>query len=170
MPEAAGRAEERAVISAVTRDFPGVTAISVRDAIESVNAVIADLAVAVRVAASLAIVISMLVLGGALAAGHRQRRHDAVVLKTLGATRSVLLSAFTLEYGLLGAATAFFAVLAGTAAAWYVVTELMDLDFAIHPSVAATAAATALAVTLGLGLAGTWRILSVKPAPLLKNL
>jgi putative ABC transport system permease protein len=170
MPEEAAREEERAVISAVTRGFPGVTAISVRDAIESINAVIADLAVAVRVAASLAIVISMLVLGGALAAGHRQRRHDAVVLKTLGATRSVLLSAFALEYGLLGAATAFFAVLAGTAAAWYVVTELMDLDFAIHPSVAATAAATALAVTLGLGLAGTWRILSVKPAPLLKNL
>jgi putative ABC transport system permease protein len=170
MPEGAGRDEDRVVIAAVTRGFPGVTAIGVRDAIESVNAVIADLSVAVRVAASLAIVISMLVLGGALAAGHRQRRHDAVVLKTLGATRPVLLSAFSLEYGLLGLATAFFALLAGTAAAFYVVTELMELDFAVYPGIAAIAAGTALAVTLGLGLAGTWRILSVKPAPLLKHL
>ena len=49
-------------------------------------------------------------------------------------------------------------------------TRVMELEFTVYPSVAATAVATALAVTLGLGLAGTWRILSVKPAPLLKNL
>ena len=104
---------ERAVLSTVTNAFPGVTSISVRDAIDSVNALIADLALAVRVAASLALLVSMLVLGGALAAGHRQRRQDAVVLKTLGATRPVLLSAFSLEYGLLGIATALFALAAG---------------------------------------------------------
>jgi putative ABC transport system permease protein len=170
LPDGSGREAERAVISAVTAAFPGVTTISVRDAIESINAVIADLSLAVRVAASLALVVSMLVLGGALAAGHRQRRQDAVILKTLGATRPVLLSAFSLEYGLLGIATALFAVAAGTAASWYVVTRIMELEFTVYPSVAATAAATALAVTLGLGLAGTWRILSVKPAGLLKNL
>lgn len=170
LPDGSGREDERAVLSVVTEAFPGVTTIGVRDAINSVNAVIADLALAVRVAASLALVISMLVLGGALAAGHRQRRQDAVILKTLGATRPVLLSAFSLEYGLLGIATALFAVAAGTAASWYVVARIMELEFTVYPSVAGTAAATALAVTLGLGLAGTWRILSVKPAPLLKNL
>ena len=170
LPPGARREAERAVLSAVTKAFPGVTSISVRDAIDSVNALVGELAVAVRVAASLALVVSMLVLGGALAAGHRQRRQDAVILKTLGATRPVLLSAFSLEYGLLGLATALFALAAGTAAAWYVVTRVMEMEFTVYPSVAATAAATALAVTLGLGLAGTWRILSVKPAPLLKNL
>lgn len=168
--EADTPAAEKRVLSAVTRAFPGVTAISVRDAVRSVNEVIGELALAVRIAASLALVISMLVLGGALAAGHRQRRQDAVVLKTLGATRPVLLSAFSLEYGLLGIATAIFAIAAGSAAAWYVLEHLMELRFTLYPSIAASAAAIALAVTLGLGLAGTWRILSVSPAPLLKNL
>ena len=170
LPPDAGRESERAVMSTVTKAFPAATSISVRDAIDEVNALISELAYAVRVAASAALLTSMLVLGGALAAGHRQRRQDAVILKTLGATRPVLLSAFSLEYGLLGIATAFFALAAGTAAAWYVVSRVMEMEFTIYPSVAATAAATALAVTLGLGLAGTWRILSVKPAPLLKNL
>ena len=73
----------------------------------------------------------MLVLGGALAAGHRQRRQDAVILKTLGATRRRLLSAFSLEYGLLGLATALFAVAGGAAAAWYVVDRMWELDFAL---------------------------------------
>jgi putative ABC transport system permease protein len=170
IPPGAGADVERGVLASVTSAFPSVTTISVRDAIESVNAIIADLALAVRVAASLALIISMLVLGGALAAGHRQRRQDAVVLKTLGATRPVLLSAFSLEYGLLGLATGLFALIAGSMAAWYVVKEIMEFEFTIYPSIAATAAALALAVTLGLGLAGTWRILSAKPAQFLKNL
>ena len=150
----------------------GVTAISVRDAIDSVNAIIADLALAVRVAASLALVVSMLVLGGALAAGHRQRRQDAVILKTLGATRGrAALAPFRWNTACSGIATALFALAAGSAAAWYVVSA--DDGARIHASSRAsrlTAAALALAVTLGLGLAGTWRILSVKPAALLKNL
>jgi putative ABC transport system permease protein len=170
LPDGAGRAAERAVISRMTQAFPGVTTVSVRNAIDTINEMIADLALAVRLAASLALVISMLVLGGALAAGHRQRRQDAVILKTLGATRRRLLSAFALEYGLLGAATAVFAVAAGAVSAWYVVTRVMDLSFSFQPVVALFALAIALAVTLGIGLAGTWRILSVKPAALLKNL
>jgi putative ABC transport system permease protein len=170
LPEEAGPAAERAVLGAVTGRFPGVTSLRVRDALDAVHALVSQLATAVRVAASLAILISMLVLAGALAAGHRQRRQDAVILKVLGATRAKLLGAFSLEYGLLGLATAAFAVAAGSAAAWYVVTRVMDAPFAFLPEIAAGAALLALAVTLGLGLAGTWRILSVKAAPHLRNL
>ena len=56
----------------------------------------------------------MLVLGGALAAGHRHRVYDAVILKTLGATRVRLLAAYALEYLVLGLATAVFGVAAGS--------------------------------------------------------
>ena len=158
------------MLSEISAAFPGVTTVRVKDAIETVNNVVADLALAVRVAASLALVISMLVLGGALASGHRQRRQDAVTLKALGATRRRLLSAFALEYSLLGAATALFAVLAGTVAAWYVVNQIMGFEFTVLPAIAAAAVMIALTVTIGLGLAGTWRILSVKAAPYLRNM
>ena len=70
-----------------------------------------------------ALVAAMLVLGGALAAGHRHRVYDAVVLKTLGATRGKLIGAYALEYLLLGSATALFGVAAGSIAAWLVVTR-----------------------------------------------
>ncbi|MDH3196493.1 MAG: ABC transporter permease, partial [Hyphomicrobiales bacterium] len=170
LPDGAGETAERQVLAAVTATFPGVTSVRVKDALNAVNALIGDLAFAVRIAASLALIVSMLVLGGALAAGHRQRRQDAVILKTLGATRARLLTAFILEYGLLGMATAVFALAAGTGAAWYVVSQVMTLPFTPMAGIAAGAALIALAVTLGLGLAGTWRILSVKAAPLLRNL
>ena len=60
------------------------------------------LSVAIQSAASLAFVISALVLSGALAAGQRARVYESVVLKVLGATRAKLLSALALEFALLG--------------------------------------------------------------------
>ena len=93
----------------------------------------------------MALVAAVLVLGGALAAGHRHRVYDAVVLKMLGATRGRLLGAYALEYLLLGAATALFGVAAGSIAAWLVVTEVMNLSFVWLPGPAAAAAFGALA-------------------------
>jgi len=110
------------------------------------------------------------VLGGALAAGHRTRVYDAVILKTLGATRLRLLAAYTIEYLLLGAATALFGVLSGSLAGWLIVTELMHLRFSWLPLPALTATLAAAAVTVALGLAGTFTALGQKPAPVLRNL
>ena len=97
----------------------------------------------------------MLVLGGALAAGHRHRVYDAVILKTLGATRVSLLGAYALEYLMIGFATAMFGVIAGSIAAWLIVTRLMTLSFVWQAGSAAGVVASALLVTVGLGLAGT---------------
>jgi putative ABC transport system permease protein len=110
------------------------------------------------------------VLGGALAAGHRHRVYDAVILKTLGATRLRLLGAYAIEYLLLGLATAVFGVLSGSATGWLIVTELMHLKFAWQPWPAIVATAAAVLVTVALGLAGTFSALGQKPAPVLRNL
>ena len=112
----------------------------------------------------------MLVLSGALAAGNHARIHDAVVLKTLGATRRTLISAFSLEYALIGLATAVFALFAGGVAAWYVVARIMGLPSTFLPEVAVATVIAALVLTVGFGLAGTWRVLGHKAAPVLRNL
>ena len=56
-----------------------------------------------------------------MAAGHRARVYDAVVMKVLGATRLRVLTAFILEYMLMGAGAALIAALAGTVASWALV-------------------------------------------------
>jgi putative ABC transport system permease protein len=96
--------------------------------------------------------------------------HDAVILKTLGATRRQLMTAFGLEYGLLGLATAIFGVLAGTLAAWGVVSGVMKQTFLFLPYAAFGSAVLAVVVTIVLGLAGTWRLLGQKAAPVLRDL
>ena len=92
-----------------------------------------DLTLAIRGASAVTLIAAVLVLAGALAAGHRHRVYDAVVLKTLGATRARLLAAYALEYLLLGLATAVFGVAAGSLAALLVMTEVMNLSFTWLP-------------------------------------
>lgn len=163
-------AEEAATLKAVTNAYPTITSVRVKDALDVINELVGQLAVAIRAAAAVALVASVLVLAGALAAGNRARVHDAVVLKTLGATRRTLIRAFSYEYMMLGLATAVFALLSGGVAAWYVVTRIMNLPSSFLPDVAAATVAVALVVTVGIGLAGTWRILGQKAAPVLKEL
>ena len=162
--------QEAEILNAVTRGFPTVTSLRVKDALDVVNRVIGQLGTAIRAAAAVALVASVLVLSGALAAGNRARVHDAVVLKTLGATRRTLIAAFTYEYFLLGLATAVFALAAGGVAAWFVVSRIMTLPSVFLPEIAVATIATALVLTVGFGLLGTWRVLGHKAAPILRNL
>lgn len=166
----AGVDEDARLLNAVTRAFPAVTSVRVKDALDIVNGLVAQLATAIRAAAAVALIASVLVLSGALAAGNRARIHDAVVLKTLGATRRTLISAFSLEYLIIGLSTAVFALFAGGVAAWYVVSQIMTLPSSFLPEVAVSTIVIALVLTVGFGLAGTWRVLGHKAAPVLRNL
>ncbi len=162
--------QEAAALKAVTNSYPTITSVRVKDALDIINVLVGQLATAIRAAAAVALIASVLVLAGALAAGNRARTHDAVVLKTLGATRATLIRAFCYEYAILGASTAIFAVFAGGVAAWFVVNRIMTLPSSFLPDVALGTMAVALVVTVGFGLAGTWRVLGQKAAPVLREL
>lgn len=169
-PGGGSDAQELGVLRRITDAFPTVTSVRVKDALEAINGVVSDLVLAVRTAASVTLVASVLVLAGTLAATHRSRIYDAVVLKTLGARRRTLLAAYALEYVMLAAAAAVFSIFAGTLAGWFIVSDLMEIDFVFMPGAAATAVIVAIVVTVGLGLVGTWRALGEKPARVLRNL
>ncbi|TIN54932.1 MAG: hypothetical protein E5Y30_40435, partial [Mesorhizobium sp.] len=59
---------------------------------------------------------------------------------------------------------------AGSAAAWFVVARIMTLPSHFMPEVAVATILFSLVITVGIGLAGTWRVLGHKAAPVLRNL
>lgn len=162
--------EETALLKDVVREFPGVTTVRVKDALDAVGSVVSNLILAVRGSSIVTLLAAALVLAGALAASHHSRVYDAVILKTLGATRARLIAAYALEYTLLGTATALLGVAAGSLAAWMVVTKVMNLSYVFMPLPALAAACAALIVTIVFGLVGTYGALGQKPAPVLRNL
>jgi putative ABC transport system permease protein len=170
LPPADGPAAEGALMKAAARDFPSVAAIRVREALATIEALTAKLALAIRAASGVALMSAALVLAGALAASRRARIADAVILKILGATRQRLIAAFLAEYALLGAFSALFGAAAGVAAAYAIVVGVMGFDFAFAAGPAAAAVAAGLALTVGPGMVGAWRILGEKPAAFLREL
>ena len=161
--------QEQALETAVTEAFPNVSAIRVRDILADVTRIMTSIETAMKAIAGIAIAAGILVLSGAIAAGRRQRIHDAVILKTLGATRGDVLGAYLIEFALLGLATAGIAAAAGSLAAWAVTKYLMHLDWSFTPSAMVWTTAICVFATMGFGVMGAWRALGQKAAPLLRN-
>jgi putative ABC transport system permease protein len=160
---------EEALERAVTDRFPNVSAIAVRDALAAVSSIIVAIATGLRAIAAITLAAGTLVLAGAVAAGHRRRVYEAVVLKVLGATRADITRAFLIEYGLMGLATAVIAAALGTLAGWLVLTRVMHQEWRFLPGTVALTALIATVLTLAAGYAGTWRALGAKPAPYLRH-
>ncbi|WP_020095343.1 FtsX-like permease family protein [Methylobacterium sp. 285MFTsu5.1] len=169
LPGGTDASAENRILRDVAKTFPSVSAVRVKDALDAIGDLVGRLVLAIRGASAVAVLASLFVLAGAIAAGHRARLYDAVVLKVLGASRARLLTAYALEYAALGLATALFGLLAGTLVGWVIVAKVMHLDFRLDLSGALVAAVAAVALAILLGLVGTWRILGQKPAPYLRQ-
>ncbi len=160
---------EAAVLTEVTDRFANVSAIRVKEALDGADRILSSVGIAIRVIASITLVAGVLVLAGALMAGHQRRVYDAVVLKVLGATRLRVLSVYLMEYGMLGLAAAMIAGLIGAAAAMGVVGQVMRTDFVLDTTVLVTTTLLSMGITMVLGLVGTWQALGRKAAPLLRT-
>ncbi len=165
----APKARDEAIFAAVSSAFPNVTVVSVREALAKVGEMLAALVRGTEIASLVTILAGILVLAGAIAAGHRARLYDAVVLKVLGATRARLASVYALEYGLLGAIAGLAAFGAGLAAAWSIAYFVFDIPFVLAGKAASITIVGGAIGTLVLGLAGGFAALSAKPARRLRN-
>lgn len=160
--------EEDSVQAVLVADYPDLLILPVADALAAITTIVNAVITAVGVVGGLALVSGVLVLGGALSAGRRQRESDAVVHKILGATRVRLLGTFAIEYGLLGLLSTVFAVALGVAGAWIVVARVLQIDFGVDPALLGIVATGTVGLTLLVGAITTWSVLSERPAAFLR--
>ncbi|HEY0623217.1 ABC transporter permease [Sphingomonas sp.] len=161
---------EGAVSRALLAAFPSASIIAVSEVLGQVRTILDQMATAILLSASVAILAGIAVLIGAIAAARQARTYDSVILKTLGATRRQILAAQALEYALLALMLAALALALGTLAAWYVITGVFEFRWAPDwVAILATLGAGAL-LTLGIGLLGSLPVLSVRPAQALRRL
>lgn len=169
LPHGTALAQEGEAMRELAKAYPSITAIRVKDVLVMVGGVFAKVMTAVRAAGSVTLVAGALVLAGALATAQRRRILEAVILKTLGATRRRILTAHFLEYFILASVTAVFAVGLGTIAASIVVSEMMRIPFVFSGAAVALALAVSMGLVFLFGGAGTWAILRAPPVPYLRT-
>ena len=154
---------------AVSNAFPNVSVIRVREALETANGLQQQLAAGIRAASFVTLLTGLLVLAGALAAGHRHRLFDAVVLKVLGATKGQVMTTYLIEFAVLGAAAGFVAAVLSIIAAWAIAAFLMESTF--QPSMGTLAAVVigGAIAAMALGIGATWSALSTPAARTLRT-
>jgi putative ABC transport system permease protein len=112
----------------------------------------------------------LLILIGSLAAGRRQRESDAVLNKVLGATRSEILVTALMQFLLLAIFAAIIAVPAGIFTAWLLTQVLLNVSFAVDPATIGIVVASLVGMTAILGATTLLRVLSIRPALLLREM
>lgn len=162
-------AGQGALLRDVTDALPNVTGIRVQDVLSAIAGLLNQVAAALTVTGALTLLAGIFVLVGAVAAGQRRRVREAVILKTLGATRAQIRAAWLTEFGLIGLAAGLMAAIVGSAASFGIAHYIMHTDWIFLPVTLIYTLAGALALMLLFGYAGTAAALRVRPAPLLRN-
>ena len=161
-------AQESQALRALATSFPDVNVVSVREQLEAATGMFDRLALAVRGAASVAALSGLLVLVGAIASGAQARAREAATLKVLGASRGQILTAYGVEYGLVGLIAGVAGVALGYAAAWPVVTQVFRIGWAVDWSGVCALVGGASVIAAGGGLLAAFAALAQRPAPVLR--
>lgn len=162
-------AVQGALLRRVSDALPNVTGIAVDEILKSLAGLLGRIAAAVAATGSLTLAAGVLVLGGAVAAGQGRRVRQAVILKSLGATRAQIRTAWLVEFGALGLAAGAVAALVGTAASWAVMHFLLHAGWVFLPGRLAATVLGALVLMLIAGHLGTAAALRARAAPWLRN-
>ena len=159
---------EAAILRDVTKTWPNITAIRIREAVDRVAEALSAIATATAWAAAGTLITGFVVLIGAAAAGERSRIYESAILKTVGATRGRILASFALRSALMGAAAGVVAVIAGGIAGWAVMTFVMESSYRFEPVSALGIVVGGVLATLVAGLLFALRPLSARPAQTLR--
>jgi putative ABC transport system permease protein len=162
----AGR--EGDVLAAVTDALPGVTGIDVAQVLRALAGLLGEIGNAVSVVGLVALLAGGLVLVSAIAAEREVRVAEAVVLKTLGASRAQIRRAWLTEFAVAGGIAGLAAAVLGTAAAEITIRNVFHADWHFDFGVMAVTLAASSALMLALGYVTTARALAQPAAARLR--
>jgi len=145
---------DAAWLTPLVREFPNVLVIDVGELLHQVQSIIEQVARAVEFVFLFTLAGGVLVLEAAIAATQDERRYDAAVLRTLGASERQLSSAQVAEFLALGAIAGLLAAAGATVTAYVLADRVFQIPFHWDPwlwaiGVIGGAAGVALAGWLG---------------------
>ena len=147
------------VLAAVTDALPGVTGIDVGQVLRSLSSLLGEIGTAVSLVGLIALLAGGLVLVSVIAAEREARIAEAVVLKTLGASRAQIRRAWLTEFAVAGGVAGLAAAALGTAAAAITITQVFKTDWHFEPGIMAITLLASIALMLVLGFVSTARAL-----------
>lgn len=159
-------------VAAMERDFfaayPTITIINIADVLQRIESVVDQITLVVRLLAGFSILAGLMILASSIASTRFRRMQEAVVLKTLGATRMRIVRTFSVEFSVLG-------LLAGTVGVVFanlltrILLKRLEVDFHFEWSAALAALAGTALLATATGWIASFRILGLRPLQVLRE-
>ena len=162
--------DQRTALNALVQRFPNLTPVDIGAVLRQLQGLLSQLATATGYLWLFAVVAGGLVLCAAVAMTLDSRRHEAALLRALGASRAVLLRSHLLEFGILGGVAGWMALFLAESLLYLLHSRLMeglwqpDWRWWIGLPLASTL------VLAGLGGLGLRNLLAQPPLAALRNL
>jgi putative ABC transport system permease protein len=156
-------------LAGLSRSYPNLSLVDVDALLDRVREIVQRVTGAVRWVLGFSLLAGALVLAAALATSGQERRHEAALLRTLGARRGLLRIAAACEFALLGLIAGITAAIGAMVGGWWLGRSVFHIkDFMPHALPLALAALLAAIVVMLLGLAGTRKVTHTPPMRLLR--
>jgi putative ABC transport system permease protein len=122
-------AAQRPALVELVRRFPEVTIIDIDALLSQVREVMDKAALAVQYVFLFTLLAGLTVLVASVQATRDERRYESAMLRTLGASRSVVFQGIAAEFMVLGALAGLLAAAGATVAGYFLAREVFDLTY-----------------------------------------
>ncbi len=148
----ADSAESARMQRELVKAFPNVSAIDLTLVLQTLDGILTKVGFVIRFMALFTVVTGLIVLAGAIISGRWQRMQEAILLRTLGATRAQIRKILFAEYATLGLLAGITGAGLAVTASWALAKFAFKADYAFAPwpPVLAVAGVTVLTVLVGL--------------------
>jgi len=157
-------------VDELVRQFPGFLVIDVEAVLGQVVRMMDQVVRAVEFVFAFSLVAGLLVLLAAIAATHDERRMDAAVLRSLGATSRQLRLLQASEFVFIGAVAGLLAAVGATVVGWGLAEKVLGIPYRIDPAVWIVGLIAGVATVTLVGMAGTRRLLRTPPMEVFRSL
>ena len=161
-------AQVAAMERALFKIYPTITVVNLADVLDRIEGVVNQITFVVRFLAGFSIVAGLMILASSIASTRFRRMREAVVLKTLGATRMRIVRIFSVEFSVLG-------LLAGAVGVVFanlltrVLLNRLDVKFHMEWGATLIALAGTAVLATATGWIASYRILGLRPLEVLRE-
>ncbi|HCI53129.1 MAG TPA: ABC transporter permease [Gallionella sp.] len=154
---------------ALSRQFPNMLLIDIREVIEQVRGIIAQVSQTVSVVFVYTLLSGLLVLYAALLATQDERIHEAAVLRVLGADSAYLRRLYLSEFAVIGLLAGLLASLAAVALGWVLARYVLDIPYRLNSIIWLSGVSGGIVMVMLVGYFSTRRVAKIPPLRVLRG-
>jgi putative ABC transport system permease protein len=161
--------EQRPLLADLVHRFPSVSIFDIDSILAQIRDIMDRASLAVQYVFLFTLVAGITVLLAAIQATRDERRYESAMLRTLGASRRVVLAGVASEFTALGMLSGTLAALGATLVGWLLAEKVFDLEYTLDPWVWVIGLAAGAIIVGGAGTFAARGVINHPPINILRQ-